>query len=483
MKNKYHHDEEYLEYLYSLPKEFYMEILENMVHEVCVCSNDGDYLYCNPAMCLYMGEPADKLVSYNSKNSGNWGTWQAKVYPPIFKDLLTKKTPLIYRQKSFYRQGFNIVYGIPLFDDNNELKYSLYVSRNDEEALDVDAKQLLEDNVPTYTKEHIQRRRKIISNSHTFLKEIITLERIAKSEISIFMQGESGVGKTFIAEHIHECSQHAENKFMSINCGAITESLLESELFGYAPGAFTGASKSGKKGIFELANGGTVFLDEIGDMPLSLQVKLLHVIEHKQFVPVGGSKPINVDFRIISATNKNIDELIKKQQFRDDLYWRLNAYTTTIPPLRERIEDVIPISLSFIKSLNEKYDEKKMLHPLTIVSLMNYNFPGNIRELKNIIERMYVLTRGSIITENQLPSNIQLPTLSDKESSNSFDEILERAEKFMITNSYERTKNSSETARELKITQSKAYRLIKKYCSKLLEDNETSNEEQNLLDL
>ena len=254
---------------------------------------------------------------------------------------------------------------------------------------------------------------------------------------------------------------------MSINCGAIPDNLLESELFGYASGSFTGANTRGKKGLLESADKGTVFLDEIGDLPLNLQVKLLHAIESKSFLPVGGTTPVHVDVRIISATNKDLKTAIAQKNFREDLYWRIGSFISYIPPLRERKEDIIPLSLHYLKKQNLKYGTNKVFYSLTLLALVNYDWPGNIRELKNVIERMYVLTSGSIIYESKVPEEIRMhvPRTDDK-FYYSYDQLLDQVKSYIIQDCYSRRKTSVGVAEELGITQSKASRLIRKYCAK-----------------
>ena len=299
------------------------------------------------------------------------------------------------------------------------------------------------------------------------LREKLQLERIAKSDMSILLLGESGTGKTLIAEYIHQCSDRGFGPFMSINCGAIPDNLLESELFGYASGSFTGANTRGKKGLLESADKGTVFLDEIGDLPLNLQVKLLHAIESKSFLPVGGTTPVHVDVRIISATNKDLKTAIAQKNFREDLYWRIGSFISYIPPLRERKEDIIPLSLHYLKKQNLKYGTNKVFYALTLLALVNYDWPGNIRELKNVIERMYVLTSGSIIYESKVPEEIRMhvPRTDDK-FYYSYDQLLDQVKSYILQDCYSRRKTSVGVAEELGITQSKASRLIRKYCAK-----------------
>jgi two-component system NtrC family response regulator len=247
----------------------------------------------------------------------------------------------------------------------------------------------------------------IVSQSQKMEEVINVAARVADSKATVLITGENGTGKEVLAKAIHYMSSRKDSPFVAVNIPALTETLLESELFGHERGAYTGADKM-KKGRFEIAHGGTLFLDEVGDIPQSIQVKLLRVLQEHQFERVGGTDNIEVDVRIIAATNKNLEQKIKDGTFREDLYYRLNVVSIKIPPLRERKEDVLPMIESFIKKYCEenKKDTDEISKEAADV-LMKYNYPGNVRELENIIERAVVLTRGKVITLNDLPMSIK----------------------------------------------------------------------------
>jgi len=233
-----------------------------------------------------------------------------------------------------------------------------------------------------------------------------TALKAAKTKATILLIGESGTGKELIAKAIHFESDRNKAPFLAINCAAIPENLLEAELFGYEKGAFTGALVS-KPGKFELANGGTIFLDEIGDLPLSLQAKLLRVIQDKTFERIGGTKSIKVDVRIIAATNKNLEEMVKSGAFREDLYFRLNVIPIFLPPLRERKEDIPLLIDHFLKKFNKEYGKNITIDKSAMEKLINYSWPGNVRELENTIERLVILTEENKITLKDLPFYIR----------------------------------------------------------------------------
>lgn len=230
------------------------------------------------------------------------------------------------------------------------------------------------------------------------------VKKIAKVDSSVLITGETGAGKEVIANLIHKLSSRSKEKFVKINCTTLPENLLESELFGYEKGAFTGAAKEGKKGLLEISNHGTLLLDEIGDMPLSIQVKLLRFLQENEIYKLGGTNPIKLDVRILAATNKNLPELIKEGKFREDLYYRLNVVPIYVPPLRERPSDIPALIDYFLAKYNGKYWLSKKLSPNVRKLLTNYQWPGNIRELQNLIERLIVTTDGDLIDIINLPN-------------------------------------------------------------------------------
>ncbi|SFJ66661.1 sigma-54 interaction domain-containing protein [Thermoflavimicrobium dichotomicum] len=248
----------------------------------------------------------------------------------------------------------------------------------------------------------------MIYRSHAMERIISLANKIAATDTPILILGESGVGKDVLAKYIHYISgRHKKGTFVKVNCGAIPEHLIESELFGYEAGAFTGAGRKGKAGLFEVANKGTIFLDEIGDMPLSLQVKLLGVLQDMEIQRLGGTKPIPIDVRIIVATNAHLETLIKEKRFRKDLFYRINVLTIKVPPLRERKDDVVALLMHFFNQFNKKYQTSKVLTPAAIDKLLAYEWPGNVRELKNMVERLILTSDKDTIDEPQLPLNIR----------------------------------------------------------------------------
>lgn len=268
-------------------------------------------------------------------------------------------------------------------------------------------KTLRKDNMALRTFLGMKKNISIIAGSKKMKRILDTLDGIKESDINMFITGETGVGKNLIAKIIHFTSARQDRPFLSINCATLTEELLASELFGYEKGAFTGAA-SAKPGLVEIADSGTLFLDEIAELSPALQAKLLKVVEEKEFYRVGGTKTVNVDVRFIAATNQNVQNLIAEGRFREDLYYRLNIIEIFIPPLRDRKEDIEPLSKFFLqKHLPKSRKKITGFSKEAMDILMKYSFPGNVRELENIIERAIIIEKSTIITPESLPSGIR----------------------------------------------------------------------------
>ena len=248
--------------------------------------------------------------------------------------------------------------------------------------------------------------RSVIGSSRPFVTLLRTAAQVAASRAAVCLTGESGTGKEVLAKAIHYSSHYANGPLIKVNCAAIPESLLESELFGYERGAFTGAKATGNPGKFELANGGTLFLDEIGEMPMSMQVKLLRALQEREITRVGGTKLIKLDFRLITATNRDLESMVEEGTFREDLFYRISVIPLALPPLRERRSDIPVLANHFLRELQEQYGGDRSFSSEVIELLCDYSWPGNIRELKNCVERMSVLSTEEIITPDALPHQI-----------------------------------------------------------------------------
>lgn len=314
----------------------------------------------------------------------------------------------------------------------------------------------------------------VTRSSH--MERVMELAKKASlSDANVLLQGETGVGKDFWANFIHSRSSFCRGKLINVNCCALPESLAESEFFGYGKGAFTGAKGDGNAGYFEAADGGTIILNEIGDLPMHMQAKLLNVIQDKAVIRVGETIPRKTNFRLIAATNKDLLKCVNDGKFREDLYYRLNVIPIHIPPLRERKDDIFSLTHYFLDKNIEKYKTGKRLSIELLSTLLNYSWPGNIRELENLMERLFVTGSGMVLgneylpeeIKNNLPSGNQIteaaPSNPERSDSPTLKELMEEAEKKIILEKYRQLKSSYKVAKALGISQSQASQKIRKY--------------------
>lgn len=291
--------------------------------------------------------------------------------------------------------------------------------------------------------------------------------RVAPIDTTVLITGETGVGKEEIAKLIYKNSNRETKQFIKVNCGSIPKTLIEAELFGYERGAFTGANKEGKIGLFEVADGGTIFLDEIGELPLDMQVKLLRVLQDGQFTRVGGVEEITVDVRILAATNRNLEEMVREKLFREDLYYRLNIVPITIPPLRDRRDDIIPLIHYFLNKLNKKYRFKKTISSEALKILYAYEWKGNVRELRNIIERIMVMSEKDIISKPDLPKSIlawdKVQNVINENEIVPLKQALNKVEKHLLEIAFNTYGNVRDAAKVLEIDPATFVRKRQKY--------------------
>jgi PAS domain S-box-containing protein len=348
--------------------------------------------------------------------------------------------------------------GTVIFRDTNEWKRMNSHIKSLLPELQTYLQEWKEDNGAKYTLKDIISQSKQIE----VLKEKV--KRIADSDISVLIRGESGTGKELFAHSIHQLSSRSSKPFIKVNCGAIPEHLLESELFGYEEGAFTGARKGGKKGKFQLADGGTIFLDEIGDMPLHMQVKLLRVLQEKEIEPIGSTKAIPVDVRIIAATNRPLEKMIEEKRFREDLYYRINVVSFVIPPLRERLEDIGPLTYHFVKKISQRTGKRiKAVDEEVLQIFSQHVWPGNIRELENVIEAAVHFVNGEMLSAEALPEYLKANKVYQIQGK-TLKQLLQEAEKNIIQTSLVQYQNDKiKAAKALGISKSAMYEKVKKY--------------------
>jgi PAS domain S-box-containing protein len=367
--------------------------------------------------------------------------------------------------------------GIPVFDRNDRVSM-VVINERDITQLEALKIQLEETRTEKdrYKNELTElsmlelKRQKIVSESEQMREILKTAFKLARMEVTdILLLGESGTGKGLLAKFIHNNSKRKTKPFIQINCAALPENLLEAELFGYEKGAFSGAKEQGKPGLFELAHEGTLFLDEIGELPFSVQAKLLKYLDDYKVQRLGGIKAKSIDCIIIAATNQDIEKFVEQKKFRKDLFYRLNILTIKIPPLRERPEDIFELANSFLHHYNRKYKQKKKLNPLALSLLQSYSFAGNVRELKNIIKKAVVMSEGDVI-DSVILSSIGKEVLEDRwevrgsdKKINNLVDMLSALEKEMLKNAMRHCKSTREMAQFLNISQPTVVRKLKKH--------------------
>lgn len=399
---------------FNLHEKLKVKDFELIFESIMKHSKDGLFVVDSTGMVVMVNNATEEMFDFktsdvlgrNVKDLVDEGFWEPSVSILVIK----QKKPISLIQTT--RNNKKILStGIPILDRLGEV---LFVLVNDRDVSHINrlAETLHIDDIQVedlrmdfsdlgLAANHFEG---MVIRSVAMEKVIRTAVRAAKYDVPLIITGGSGVGKTMIAKLIHQLSDRRNYPFTDLNCGAITTSLIESELFGYESGAFTGASAKGKKGLFEIANKGTLFLDEIGEIPLSVQAKLLKFLESMELIRVGGVKPIKINTRIIVATNKNLEQMVEEKTFRNDLYFRLNVVPIEIPPLSERREEIGPLAIFFLDYLNNEFKTKKILSKQAQNLISKYDFPGNVRELENLMKRLVTMTEGDIIEAKHLPS-------------------------------------------------------------------------------
>lgn len=379
-----------------------VNILNSIHDSVLVVDITSTILFANPSYTRSLGVPVHKVLGK-----------KLSVIEPESQvlDVLRTGKPLLDKRQRIYSLGVDIVANItPIFENTNIIG-AVAIFRDISEVLELQEKLRLTKNKMELARNlsqkyfsELKELKNRCPNTGDFvfqsakIKQIIELvEKISAVDSTVLLTGETGVGKEVIAKLIHRTSKRAAGPFVIVNCGAIPESLLESELFGYEKGAFTGANKEGKAGLIEVAHNGILLLDEVGELPLTAQIKILRAIQENKIMRVGGVKPIDVNVRFIVATNKNLSEMVKQKTFREDLFYRLNVIPINIPPLRERKKDILPLMRFFLQKHNTNYGLNKSLTQEVIDTMECYSWPGNIRELDNLIERLVVCSNNDII--------------------------------------------------------------------------------------
>lgn len=421
----------------------------------------------NKVFADFLGYPREELIGRKcydvDKNTR---------FPYVFK---TKKAEIAWKHR-FENGHTAIVHRIPVLDENGEVMYGfgMVLFQDVEEFREIiERNRLLETELRHYKSQLKEIHgakyswENIVGSSEKMLQAKYMARKAAQTNSNVLLMGESGTGKELFAHAIHNGSGRSYSPFVKVNCAAIPSELLESELFGYEEGAFTGAKKGGKIGKFELASGGSIFLDEIGDMPLKMQAKLLRVIQEKEIERIGSNKPIKVDIRIIAATNKDLKKLVEEGSFREDLYYRLNVMTIEIPPLRERHGDIEELAAMLLKKLSNQLGKYvSSISSKAMEHLKSYSWPGNVRELENVLERAINLTDSDTILPVHLPIYITQQGIKRNIDSpiRPLNDLIEDVEKQAIISCLEYTEgNKLKAAKLLNISRSSLYDKMERY--------------------
>lgn len=449
-------------FLETLSVSELIPILNSVNDAVFIDSSDGYSLWCNDACQeLYKVTP-EEIHGIHISELEKRGIFT----PSVAKQVMEQRKEITIIHEN--RDGKKILStGTPIFDPDGQMTKIITTSRDITELTSLQKQlEFVQNTLKQFESIETSSSEPIIASSRSMRNVMQLALRLASVDSTVLITGESGVGKGVIAKLLHENGARKEFPFITVNCGAIPESLIESELFGYERGAFTGSRIEGKKGLFEAAQKGTIFLDEISELPLNLQVKLLQVIQDREFTRVGGVNRIPVDVRIISATNKDLHLLVKSGKFREDLYYRLNVVPINVPPLRERPEDILPLIQSNLEKYNNQLGENKTLEPAALAVLLHYSWPGNIRELQNIVERLILTTRDNLITEENLPVFIRTSAEAQPVQSmehTSLRASMERAEKEVLTRALAEYKSTRAIAKALQVSQPTIVRKLHKY--------------------
>jgi len=456
----------------SLDKQF-KAVFESSSDGIWICDHEGKVISINGASEKLGGIKRQDIIGENVSDIIKNGLYSNYVTDEVIQT----KQPVSQLQYIKNTNKTVLCTGIPVFDDSGNLSL-VVINERDITQLEAMKLQLEEtrkererykDELAELSMQELKDQ-KVIAESEQ-MREIFRIAlKIAHMQVTgILLLGESGTGKGLLAKFIHKSGDREKKPFIQINCAALPENLLEAELFGYEKGAFSGAGSQGKPGLFELANEGTLFLDEVGDLSFPVQAKLLKYLDDHEVLRLGGTKPTVIDCIIIAATNQDLERLVEQKQFREDLFFRLNTITINIPPLRERLDDIFELSHHFLQDYNKKYKQKKMISPLTLSLMQAYPFRGNVRELKNLIKKAIIMSEEERIDSlilssigNEVLEEWSQATQKEKEINNLVD-VLATLEKGMLKTAKRHCRTTRDMAKFLNISQPSVIRKLKKH--------------------
>ncbi|MGM7701626.1 sigma-54 interaction domain-containing protein [Pseudalkalibacillus sp. Hm43] len=441
-------------------------ILDSLQDDIVVTDRNGVIVKVSDSTGLIYGVKSKDLIGRSVYELEQEGLFSPLATPLV----LEEKKKVTFVQMTNENKKL-LVTGVPVFNESGEIYKVVSYSHDVTELMEMkNYMENLEGEMERVKNElEILRNRfnqigGIISKSPRMEQVLKTSIQVASVDANVLILGESGVGKSMLAQFIHKKSHRKEGPFIEVNCGSIPDQLFEAEFFGYEAGAFTGANRKGKVGLVELAEGGTLFLDEVGELPIEQQVKVLKLIQEKQFYRVGGTRPRFVNFRLIAATNKDLLEAVNAKQFRKDLYFRLNVVPITIPSLKERQEDILPLIEMYLKRFSEKYDRMRTINDEAMRLLLNAEWEGNVRELMNVIERLVVTSGTTVISPEYLPESIRTREASySDETEGTLKTIMDEVEENILRKARIRYGTTTKIASALGISQPTVVRKLNKY--------------------
>ena len=447
-----------VESIYGLNYATFFTLIDNMYDEVLVYDNNYNIVYINQACSRHYSSTQEDMIGKTFFDFVDEHWWAPSILPIVYKE---KKAYAIKQRTLTNCELYTIA--VPFFDKNRDIAYVVMNVRDNVQSVDLYNPQYVpgqnkDDSVPEPVAESRE------------MKEVLQfINRIAGVDTTCLLTGESGTGKTLLARHMHLAGPRKDRPFISLNCACIPNELIESELFGYEKGAFSGARAGGKKGILQAADSGTVLLDEISELSLAAQAKLLNVIQDKEFLPIGSVEAVKVDVKIIAATNKNLRNMVEVGTFREDLYYRINVVELYIPPLRKRRCDIPHLVRVFIDRFNRKYGMNKSFSDEAVKVLCSSEWKGNVRELLHVVERLVVTSADDLIDVGLLPKNLfgiideTLPVWDNSDTGRGYNAMMEKYEGECIREAYKKYGSSRKLAGYLNISQTKANNLIRKY--------------------
>lgn len=444
-------------------------IVDSSFDGIIVCNAQGEIQRCNPAAERILGVPRAELISQPLRNLVEKGILSQNIIHLV----KNQGVPVSIVEKSNPEHSL-VITGNPVYDEQGEIAKIVINIRDMSELLELrealeESKQLSEkyQSEIARMRTHLEPRQDVVFRS-AVMKNVYDLAiRVSQVDSPVVLIGERGVGKEEIAKLIHFQSERQNRPFLKLNCGTLPEQVLETELFGYVAGAFAGTGKKDKPGLFELAHQGTIYLEDIGELPAAIQAKLLRVLQDKAVVPLGGEQPVQVDVRIIAAGNRPLKELVDQGSFREELFFHLNVVPIKVPPLKERKADILPLLHHYLAQYNQRYNLSKELSPEAVSVLLNYDWPGNVRELANVLERLAVTAKGKLITDDEATTALYQkeqgpPRIVTVSGIIPLKEAIDEVEQLLVTMAMERYGTTVKAAEALGVNQSTVARKLKK---------------------